>query len=1220
MSGGAVSASPGRLGVLLASSSIAALLVSGSGPAMAACTNTIGPGASASFTNPNGTIIPCVQFQGATISGNVVNAGTISPGGPDGMIFTNSGGNGTTILGAVSNAGKISVAGTGILVGAGGGAATLLGGITNTGTITATGGVARGVFVEGQATFNGGITNAGAISSAGAGIDVVQVSQFSGGITNAGAGTITTANTGILVLGAASVLTFGGNISNAGTITGSQGILVKGTTSGTLFHFRDLTGAVINSGTIAAANTGITVQGVSTFIGGVTNTGKIVATAGAGILVNGLFSTGGANPAGSTYSGGIVSSGTIQAGTIGIELTAVSNFSGGITSSSISAGATAISVTHVSVFSGGITTSGTIEGTNGVLIDPTTVRTINGDIVNNGTIIATAGDGIAFNPSGLVFATFNGNVTNNGTVTATGGTAIVIDAVFNNGGLVNNGVLSSSNKFGFAAIGNDFGSSSLGIVNASTGTINGGGLAAVFIDAGTFTGGFTNNGTITAANGDGVLATGLGVSTYSGGFTNTGTITAKIGVNVDTQTFNGLIVNSGNITGTGGTAVEIGGLTNAVTFDQEAGTITGALILESGVSGDVLNISGGVVNGNISDANSTGTLNFNLGSGTFTYGSAFHFSGMTNVNVNSGTVILDGSANTATSTTVNGGTLVVGDAANPGATLVTNTVAVNGGTLAGDDTIDPGGTVVTINSGGTLAPGAPGSIGTLTIGGSLTINSGSFYDVLLNDTVASKTLVNSAPGTATINGGTVVVTPQYTTLGAHGGTTFTILTATGGRTGTFSAVTSNVSNFTGSFSLSYDADDVFLNVGKGFELLPSLSGATVNERDVFNGINNAILAGDTVPNGFNQLLRLSGAAYLNALNQLDGEGATGAERGAFDLMNEFLGLMLDPFVDGRGGSSTSGGTLGFAPDQQAQFPPDLALAYAGLLKAPAPQTFAQRWSAWAAGFGGSATANGDPVVGSSNVTTSTYGYAAGLDYHYSPDTVFGFSLAGGGTNWNLANALGTGRSDALLAGIYGVTHQGPWYLGGALAFANNWFTTNRTALGDQLTASFQGQSYSARLEGGYRFALPVYHDAVGVTPYAAVQVQDFQTPAFSETDLSGGGLGLSFNAMNGTDTRSELGSRFDDLTAINNLPLVLRAKVAWAHDWVSNPALNASFESLPGSGFTVFGAAIPRDSALTSTGAQLFFTPNWSLLAKFDGEFASGYQLYAGSGTLRYTW
>jgi hypothetical protein len=108
--------------------------------------------------------------------------------------------------------------------------------------------------------------------------------------------------------------------------------------------------------------------------------------------------------------------------------------------------------------------------------------------------------------------------------------------------------------------------------------------------------------------------------------------------------------------------------------------------------------------------------------------------------------------------------------------------------------------------------------------------------------------------------------------------------------------------------------------------------------------------------------------------------------------------------------------------------------------------------------------------------------------------------------------------------------------------------------------------------------------------------------------------------LNATDTRGELGGHFDDLTVFRGMPLILRAQVAWAHDWVSNPALNASFESLPGTSFTVFGAPIPHDSALTSASAQLFFTPNWSLQAKFDGEFASGSQVYAGSGTLRYTW
>ena len=78
----------------------------------------------------------------------------------------------------------------------------------------------------------------------------------------------------------------------------------------------------------------------------------------------------------------------------------------------------------------------------------------------------------------------------------------------------------------------------------------------------------------------------------------------------------------------------------------------------------------------------------------------------------------------------------------------------------------------------------------------------------------------------------------------------------------------------------------------------------------------------------------------------------------------------------------------------------------------------------AAGLGGSSTTNGDPIAGSNDVTTRTDGYAAGMDYHFSPDTVLGFSLAGGGTNWNLANALGNGRSDAFLAGVYGVTRDG----------------------------------------------------------------------------------------------------------------------------------------------------------------------------------------------------
>ena len=493
--------------------------------------------------------------------------------------------------------------------------------------------------------------------------------------------------------------------------------------------------------------------------------------------------------------------------------------------------------------------------------------------------------------------------------------------------------------------------------------------------------------------------------------------------------------------------------------------------------------------------------------------------------------------------------------------------------------------------------------GTLTVAGNLTLQTGALYLVTVAGTSASKTDVS---GTAALAGNV-----QVATANAKAGT-YDILHSGGLNGTTFSGITGLGPNF--AVNLGYSATDVFLTLTAQ---LGTNSGLNPNQQATAGVLNAAANGGGTVPAGLANAFALTGAALGNALSQLNGEAATGAEHSAFQLMNEFLTLMLDPFVDGRFGVAPSGaGAIGFAPDLEA-LPPDIALAYASILKAPPKPSFDQRWSAWGAGYGGSSNTRGDPTAGTNNLTASTFGYAGGMDYHFTPDTVAGFALAGGGTNWALANSLGGGRSDAVQAGIYGITRAGPAYLGGAVAFANHWFTTNRVALGDQLTASFVGQSYGARVEGGYRYApLPT----LGVTPYAAIQAQDFSTPRYSENDLSGGGLGLTFASMNATDVRSELGARLDSPTVIGRMPLILRARLAWAHDFVNNPALAAAFQVLPGSNFIVNGAPIPRDSALTSAGAELFLAPSWTLLAKFDGEFARGAQTYAGSGTLRYTW
>jgi Autotransporter beta-domain len=1148
-----------RLHLLLATSSLAALMVAGgASAAFAASCQSQNGGTSAAVTNS--AAITCIDiFDNATVTGNVTNTGT----------------------GVITATGAATPTKTGITINS----STIGGAVINNGSITAN---SNGIFVTNNAIVSGGISNSGTISPGNNGIYVSDVSTFAGGIGNSG--TISGPDVGVAFVDSS---TFSGGFSNSGTISSPRyGVIFSvinqfGSSNG---------GGITNSGTISAADfDGVLVVEVSTFAGGIGNSGTILAGEN-GIEVE----------FGSTFSGGVTNGGTISAGGTGIFVKSVTTFSGGITNgAAITAGAAGINLFSFSSFSGGISNNagGTISADSGIVVNA--ITTFTGGISNAGTVsVATLGIDVQS------VSTFFGGISNSGKISSATASGIAVgDVTSFSDGINNSGTISAVLNGIFVGADTTFAG---GITNSGAILVPGSGNGINVNNDTHVTGGISNSGLI-SVDGAGIFVNF--VATLAGGISNSGTISAKTGIEiVNGVTFaaGSAIVNSGTIIGSTA-AIDVSTATSPVTIDQNGGLISGLIRLSS--NADVLNIAGGTINGDIAGAGTRDTINFNLGSGTFTYGAAFGFATINQVNVNSGMVILDGESN-ANTTTVNGGDLQIGDAANPGALLV-STVNVDGGILSGHGTIEG---AVTINAGGTLSPG--GSIGTLTIAnGPLTFAANSTYGIQLNDTAASNTVVNGAPGTAIINGGAVVAMPQYT-LGAHGGMTFTILTATGGRTGTFSAVTSNDPSFTGSFSLSYDADDVFLNVGKGFQILPLTPGLTINQRDVITGINNAILTGVTIPANFQTLNGLTGPAYLTALNQADGEVATGAQVGAFQLDDQFLNLMLNPFVNGRGyapGNAGSGSPLGFAPDRQADLPDDVTLAYTSILgKAPPKQSFDQRWSVWGAGFGGSNTSNGDPtVVGSTNITASTYGYAAGMDYHVSPNTIVGFALAGGGTNWGLANALGTGRSDALQAGAYGVTWYGPAYLAGSLAFGNYWFNTNRIALGDQLTASFDGQSYSARFEGGYRYAvLPT----LGMTPYAAVELQDFHTPSYSETDVTGGGFGLAYNSLSATDVRTELGARFDAPTVAYGKPLVLYGRLAWAHDFVSDPSLNATFETLPGSGFTVFGAPIPHDSALTTAGAQLFLTSNWSLIGTFNGQFASGSQTYAGSGTLRYTW
>ena len=644
----------------------------------------------------------------------------------------------------------------------------------------------------------------------------------------------------------------------------------------------------------------------------------------------------------------------------------------------------------------------------------------------------------------------------------------------------------------------------------------------------------------------------------------------------------GTLIIAGDATYTGGTTINSGTLQ----------------LGNGGTSGSIL---GNVLNNGIFAINRSDIFTFG---GVISGFGAFQQMGP-------GTTILTGNNTYTGSTTVNAGTLVVnGSIANSAVTV--NTGAI----LAGTGTVGP----TTINNGGAFAPG--NSPGTMTVAGNLAFQSGALYLVQVNPSNASSTNV-IAGGSATLAGtvGAAFASSSYVSR------MYTILSAAGGLNGTTfnSLMTSNLpAGFTA--NLSYTNSDVILNLTATLGVpsgpnAPGTTGLSENQRNVANALNGFFNDGGALPPTFVSIFGLTGANLGNALSALSGEAATGAQKVAFQLTDQFLNVMLDPFVDGRSGvGGADHPALGFAPERE-NMPPNIAHAYAAVLKAPQKPTpvYEPRWTVWGGAYGGSNRTSGDiAIIGSHDLAARTVGFAGGFDYRLTPNTVVGLAFAGGGTDWSLSQGLGGGKSDAFQAGVYGATRSGPAYLAAAIAFTNHWMSTDRFSFaGDHLTAKFNAQSIGGRLEGGYRLGWMFG----GITPYAAIQAQSFRTPDYNETDVNGGGFGLGFAGRTATDTRSELGARFDNqMLLYPGAVLALRARLAWAHDWVTNPVLGAVFQTLPGASFIVNGATPAQNFALASAGAELRLANGVSLLGKFDGEFASHSTTYGGTGTIRYRW
>jgi uncharacterized protein with beta-barrel porin domain len=1166
-----------------------ALLQFHAAPAVAACststagtTTTFDCSANTTTTNTinNNPNNPATNSQRQQLNDNfVVKVGSGTTVSGFGLSIEPTGSNRTvavTNLGTITdsqfNGTALNVSGNGGLVSyAGGGAVSSLfnGGL---------GGVGLKITNTGSGDIQIG-TPAAPITAAFAGNTVISASANGGNIgLSLSGGSLTTSFSGIGI-----VLSAGpGTSSINATLTGNTAIRQEAGTFNSTGILTFSGGAVtISSDANIGTVSNPALNGISSTTNGVINihqTGGTIFANNTGVFGNsGIFASGDIATVTMDSNSRIVASNGIN---IGSSRATTVNMAGTINSSGSAIAAVAGPNGTINV-----NVSGTLTGDLGVQF----LSSKTGTLVNTGTI--TANRGVSSNSGQM-------SVINSGTIKGIAGVGVyaVDDMIVTN---------NATGKISGSAEG--IYSQSASVLVANSGSITAGQAGLSVAVAGLLGATVTNNAGATISGGSAGVAGLLGFATVVNSGTITATGTNGIGIYAGTV---GTVTNNagGVITGTVGIYTRAGASTVV-----NAGTITGSITgIQFSGSGNTLTLMpGSVISGMVVG---TGSDTLQLGgtsSAVFdvsTLGAAAQYRRFDKFN------ILDGANWTLSGvSTYTGVTNVAGTLSVNGSIASSSLTTVNaGGTLGGNGTVGN----TTIN-GGTLAPG--NSIGLLTVQGNLVMTAASSYMVEVSPANADRTNVT---GTATLGGATVKASFAP---GTYVSKQYTIVNATGGVSGTFNAFTTTDLPANFKSNLSYDSNNAYLNLALNF-IPPPGSGLNANQQNAANAIVGFFNSTGGIPLVF-------GGLTPAGLTQISGETATGSQQTTFNAMNQFMGVMTDPFIAGRGDPVTaSTGAPQFADEG------DAASAYASNGKArsrserdayaavyrKAPvmaDSFTQRWSVWAAGYGGSQTTDGNTAFGSNNTRSSIGGVAVGADYRFSPNTLAGFALAGGATQFSV-NGLGSGRSDLFQAGAFVRHTVGAAYLTGALAYGWQDVTTDRTvtvAGADLLRANFNANAFSGRIEGGYRFITPWM--AVGLTPYAAGQFTTFDLPAYAEQAIAGANtFALSYGAKSVTASRSELGLRSDKSFAVQNGIFTLRGRAAWAHDFNPDRNISATFQTLPGASFIVNGAAQAHDAALVTGAAEMKWLNGFSLAATFEGEFSDVTRSYAGKGVARYAW
>jgi outer membrane autotransporter protein len=667
----------------------------------------------------------------------------------------------------------------------------------------------------------------------------------------------------------------------------------------------------------------------------------------------------------------------------------------------------------------------------------------------------------------------------------------------------------------------------------------------------------TFTGTTTAANATITNASGGGTLSFTDNSTaGSATIVTNSGLTQFTSSASG--GNARFITNAGGT-LDFSGL---VTGGTTAGSIEGAGSINLGAN--LLTVGSNNLSTEVSGVISgTGGSLTKIGAGTLTLSGVNTYDGPTNVL---------------------GGRLAVNGS------ITSNVTVGSAGNLGGSGTI-----FGNVLNGGTISPG--NSIGTLTIAGNYTQSAGSFYQAEVNNAGQSDRI--NVTGTSTLNGGTVVVTP---TPGIYArSTTYTLLSAAGGLSGTFAGATTNLAFYQP--SLSYDSNNIYLTLMQSF----AGGGQTINQRNVGTALDIATpnASGDFA-NVLTAMLALSNAQGPVALDAISGQQYSGF--GSANVLSSlaFMNVVGQQMSLARGGSG--GGTR-------------VALAEACDVACDGGAPTGP-WSAWGGALGGTGS-----LAGNGNSSTLTYnlgGFATGIDYRFDPRFVAGLGIGYSSGNQWVSTFNSRGTSDSYNVSAYASFTQSAFYLDALAGYGyNNNQMTRQIAIPGLASRIAQGSTganqFTGQAEAGYKVGIYA-PAAASLTPFARFQTVAVGQNGFSENGANS--LNLNVAQQNTTSVRTVLGGELSggiDMGWRDKLAVQLR--LGWAHEYADTTRpVTASFAGAPSVGFTVYGATPVRNAAVVGLAFNTAIADATSIYLRYDGELGTGTDNHVLSAGLRMSW